>query len=68
MRDIAWTRFAENMVGDSMTDQTTQMDEVDVGFLSQVRIANFFVDGDGFGDLKVIYCVKGEVVDGLQNN
>lgn len=65
MCDVARVRFAEYMVGDCMADQTAQVNGVGVDFLCQVGIADFALDGNGFGDFEVVYGMEGEVVDGL---
>jgi hypothetical protein len=66
MRYVARAGFAEYMVGDSMADQTTQIDRISVDFLGQIRIADLTMDRNGFGGFEMIYGLEGEVVNGLQ--
>lgn len=53
------------MVRDCMTDQTAQVDGIRVDFLCQVGIADFALDGNGFGYFEIVYGTEGEIVDGL---
>jgi hypothetical protein len=49
-----------------MVYQTAEIDNVDVDFPGQGCIADLFLDGDSFGNFEMVYCMEGEVIDGLQ--
>lgn len=67
MRNMAFSRFREDAVGDGMPNQSLSISLIEACSFGDLRVRNISFDGYSGGDLELVDSLETEVVVVLQN-